>query len=185
MAGLPQLYPYKAGPIEMVVLAGETVGLYVNNQLHFARVDYVEPIPRSNPLVLDFGALGAGASTAKTQLALIEMPTNEFGQFRMAAIDDIEVSLWQGQSDGRLRTKSRMAAISRFTALHGEEQTTEFYVFENQWAYGVALNPTGYALVQSRLAFWGYRYVTTKLEQYSSDNVPPTPWTRIPCGAHL
>lgn len=190
MAGLPQLYTYKAGGIEPVVLPGEIVGLYVNKQWRFAEVLYREPIPRSNPLVVDFGALAAGASSAMTQLTLLEMPDSEFGQFRMEAVDDIEMTLWQGRSDGRLRTKNRMAAVSRFTRLHENEQTTEFFVFEDSHAFGQALNPTGYANTISRVSFWGYRYVINKLTQYSyqapniKDNVPAQ-WTRVVCGAHL
>jgi len=186
MAGLPQLYIYKAGPVEPVVLPGETVGLYVNKQWQFAQVEYIEPIPRSDPHVVDFGALAAAATSALTQLTLIEMASNEFGQWRMEALDDIEMTLWQGRSDGRLRSKNRMATVSRFTSLRDEDNSVEFFVFEDQHAWGQALNPTGYALTQGRVAFWGYRYVTTSMSQFSYPNKLPTgPWTRIPCGAHL
>jgi len=187
MPALPQLYPYKAGAIEPIVLPGETVGIWVRKQFTFFQVDYIEGTPRSDPLEFDFGALAAGAPTAVTQLLLLEMPDNEFGQFRAAVIDDISVVLYQGRADQRHKLRSRVATYTKFTDLFDPDgHTGEFYVCGNNNAFAQATNQTDYAVVTARIAFWGFRYVLTELPQYSwTTKTVPTTWTRVPATAHL
>lgn len=189
MPALPQLYPYKAGAIEPIVLPGETVGVWVNKQFSFYSVDYIEGVPRSDPIEFDFGAIAAGATTAVTQLTLLEMPKNEFGQFRAAVIDDISVVLYQGRADQRHKLSGRVASYTKFTDLFDPDgHNGEFYVCEKNYAFAQATNQTDYAVVTARVAFWGYRYVLTELPQYSwtakPQTLPPT-WTRVPATAHL
>jgi hypothetical protein len=189
MPGLPQLYPYKAGPIEPIVLPGEIVGIWVNKQFSFYSVDYVEGVPRSDPIEHDFGAIAAGGTTAVTQLLLLEMPDNEFGQFRAAVLDDISMILYQGRADQRHKLRNRVATYTKFTDLFDPDgHEGEFYVFNDNNAFGQATNPTDYAVVTARVAFWGYRYVLTELPQYSWTAKPqtlPPIWTRVPATAHL
>lgn len=189
MAGLPQLYPYKSGPIEPVILPGETVGIWTKGTTEFHTVLWYEGIPRSDPLVVDLLALAAAAQSTLTQLLALEMPNNEFGQFRAIAIDDARFSMWQGRSDGRARLNTRVGAIDRFTNLFDPcGHQTEFYVFENNYMYSQALNTTGYALATSRIAFYGFRYVLQdpKIDpaaKYTVANPPPV-YTRIPAMGH-
>jgi hypothetical protein len=190
MPALPQLYPYKAGAIEPIVLPGEIVGIWVNKQYSFFSVDYIEGIPRSDPLEFDFGAIAAGATSAVTQLALLEMPDAEFGQYRAAVIDDISVILYQGRADQRHKVRNRVATYTKFTDLFDPDgHGGEFYVFNDNNAFGQATNQTDYAVVTARIAFWGYRYVVTDLSsQYSWTAKPqrlPATWTRVPATAHL
>jgi hypothetical protein len=163
MPALPQLYPYKSGPMEPVVMPGETVGIWVNKVFNFFKVDYIDGIMFSDPLTMDFGAVAAGANTQVTQLALLEMPDVEFGQFRAEVLDDLPGAM--SDPDGA---------------------AGEFYVHEDNWAYMQIFNQTGYALTQTRVAFWGFRYVCTALPEYSwaTKTLPPV-WTRIPATAHL
>lgn len=187
MPALPQLYPYKAGPIEMVVMPGEIVGVWVNKVYNFFRVEFIEGYPRSEPLEIDFGALAAGGVSAVTQLALLEMPDTEFGQFRAEVLDDLSVILFQGRADQRHKLFTRVATYTRFNAIKdpcGHEG--EFYVHEDNFAFMQAQNQTDYALTQSRVAFWGFRYVLDPLTEYSwKDKRLPTAWTRVPATAHL
>lgn len=187
MPALPQLYPYKAGPIEPIVLPGEIVGIWVRKQYSFFEIDYIEGILRSDPLEFDFGAIAAGAPTAVTQFALLEMPDNEFGQFRASVIDDISVVLYQGRADQRHKLNIRVATYTKFTDLFDPDgHEGEFYVFHNNNAFGQATNQTDYAVVTARIAFWGFRYVLTPLTQYSwREKRMPTVWTRVPATAHL
>jgi hypothetical protein len=194
MPALPQLYPYKAGPIEPIVLPDETVGIWVNKQYSFYKVDYIEGIPRSDPLEYDFGAIAAQANTAVGQFLvgaqdILAMPNSEFGQFRAAVIDDISVTLYQGRADQRHRTANRVATYTKFTDLFDPDgHNGEFYVFEKNYAYGQAFNQTDYAVLTARMIFWGFRYVLTELPQYSWTAKPqkvPATWTRVPATAHL
>ena len=191
MPALPQLYPYKAGPIEFIVMPGETVGVWVNKVYNFFKVLYIEGTPRSDPLEIDFGALGAGAVSGVVQLTFLEMPDNEFGQFRAEVLDDISALLYQGRADQRHKLNIRVATYTRFTALHDPDgHEGEFYVHENNWAFMDVTNQTDYDLAQSRVAFWGFRYVLEQFPEsvYSWTARPqrlPEQWTRVPATAHL
>jgi hypothetical protein len=194
MPALAQLYPYKAGPIEPVVMPGEFVGVWVNKVWNFYKVDYIEPVPASDPIEQDFGTLAAGASTAgAVQLNLLEMADLEFGQFRVRVIDDVNCILFQGRADQRHKTNVRVGTYTRFTNLVDPcGHTTEFYVHEDNWAYIQATNPTDYALTQARVAFYGFRYVLQAMPEYTMKPDPttgkpnlPQQWTRIPATAHL
>jgi hypothetical protein len=187
MPALPQLYPYKSGPMEPVVMPGETVGIWVNKVFNFFKVDYIDGIMFSDPLTMDFGAVAAGANTQVTQLALLEMPDVEFGQFRAEVLDDCAALLYQSRSDQRHKTNVRVATYTLPGAMSDPDGAAgEFYVHEDNWAYMQIFNQTGYALTQTRVAFWGFRYVCTALPEYSwaTKTLPPV-WTRIPATAHL
>jgi hypothetical protein len=187
MPALPQLYPYKSGPMEPVVMPGETVGIWVNKAFSFYQVEFIEGVPPSEPLEETCGALAVGAQSAVTQLNLLEMPDHEFGQFRMRVIDDVSVILFQGRADQRHKVMNTVATATRYTNVVDPcGHTTEFFVYEDNWAYMQAQNQTDYALGQSRVAFYGYRYVVEPLTQYSwANKVLPPVWTRIPATAHL
>jgi len=188
MPALPQLYPYKAGPIEPVVQPGETCGIWVNKVYTFYKVDYIENIPASDPLEQDFGALAAGAQTAGAiQLNLLEMPDVEFGQFRVRVIDDIACVLFQGRADQRHKTNVRVGSYTRFTNLIDPcGHSTEFFVHEDNWAFIQGTNQTDYAITQARVGFYGFRYVLEYLPEFSwKDKKLPATWSRIPATAHL
>lgn len=189
MPALPQLYPYKAGPIEFIVMPGELVGIWVNKVYRFFKVLYIEGTPRSDPLEIDFGGLAAGVASGVTQLTFLEMPDGEFGQFRAEVLDDISALLYQGRADQRHKLENRVATYTRFTALHDPDgHEGEFYVHEDNYAFMDVTNQTGYALAQSRVAFWGFRYVLEELTDYSWTAKPqrlPEMWTRVPATAHL
>ena len=187
MPQLPQIYPYKPGPIEYIAMPGETVGVWVNKVYEFFRILYIEGLPRSNPLLINLGAPGAGAQTAVTQLTLLEMPDLEFGQFRAEVLDDVEVILYQGRADQRHKLHTRVATYSRFLRREDPDgHTGEFYVYEDNYAFMQATNNTDYALTQARVAFHGFRYVLETLTQYNwRAQKLPDAWTRVPGTAHL
>lgn len=188
------LYPYKSGPIEPVVVPGEVVGIWINKQYSFFTVSYIEGIMRSNPIVFDFGALAAGATTAVVQITPLDMPGNskgastdsEFAQWRAAVVDDIEMILYQGRADQRHKTDIRVAVYNLFSRLNNPDANDgEFFVYGNDnHAFGQVTNQTDYAITIARVAFWGYRYVLESMPQYN-DKHRPEIWTRIPATAHL
>lgn len=184
---MSELYPFKAGPVEPIVLPDQTVGIWVNKVYKFFKVIYYESLPRSDPLTMDFGPLAAATPTAVTQLNLLEMPDREFGQFRCYVIDDVAANLWQGRSDGRYKLKNRLARLTRWTELRDPDgHTTEFYVHENSFAFMQVLNPTDYAITQARVAFYGFRYILEDAPEYNwATKKLPVAWTRVPATAHL
>lgn len=185
MPALPQLYPYKAGAIEPIVMPGEIVGIWVNKVFNFFKVDYIEGITRSEPLEIDLGAVVALGQSVVTQLGLLEMPDTEFGQFRCEVLDDVSAILFQGRADQRHKLFTRIATYTRF-GKDPDGHSGEFYVFENNLAFMQTLNQTNYDLSQTRIAFWGFRYVLDPLPDYNwKKNRLPVAWTRVPATAHL
>jgi len=181
------LHTYKAGPIEQVVLPGETVGIWVNKVYEFYKIQYVEGIMRSDPVTIDLGALGALGLSALTQVTLLQMPDKEFAQFRMETLDDVEIGVYQGRADQRHKLFTRAATLNRFLPLFDPDaHITEMYEFEDNFIFLQAINQTAYAQTQARVVFWGFRYVLEILDQYSwRKQVLPDVWTRIPATAHL
>lgn len=184
---MSELYPFKSGPIEPVVLPDQIVGIWIHKIYRFYKVVYYEGVPYSDPIVIDVGALAAQATSGITQLALLEMPDDELGQFRSYVVDDIAASLWQGRSDGRYKLDIRNGRVTRWTNMKDPcGHTTEFYVHEDDWAFMDVLNPTDYANTQSRVGFYGFRYVLEELGEYDwVKKKLPAVWTRIPATAHL
>lgn len=187
MPTLPMLHTYKSGPIEQTNLPGETVGVWVNKVYEFYKILFVEPIPRSDPVSIDLGAIAAGASTAVTQVSLLQMPDLEFAQFRMEVLDDVEIGVYQGRADMRHKLHQRVATVSRMNALFDPcAHQTELFEFEDNFIFLQAANNSGYALTVARVVFWGYRYVCQVLSQYNwVTGQLPDVWTRIPATAHL
>lgn len=198
MPQLPQIYPYKPGPIERIVMPGEYVGLWVSRNYLFYQVDYIETIPESDPIQIDLGAIAAAAAgvpgqTAITQQVQLEMPDKEFAQYRCRVIDDLEALLYQGRADQRHKLSNAVARMSRYTNMHDPcGHTTEFYVYEdNNDAWLQGFNPTDYALTISRVNFYGFRYVLSEQitkwnnQTLSYPNNIPDHWTRVPATARI
>jgi len=181
-----ELHTYKAGPIEQVVMPGENVGIWVNKTYEFYKVDFVEPITRSDPVTIDLGALAALAQSNVVQITLLQMPDLEFAQLRMEALDDVSIILYQGRADQRHKLQNVVSTITRFNPLYDPcGHQTEFYEFEDNYIFLQATNQTAYALTQARVVFWGFRYVLTYQPNYNAKGQQPDVWTRIPATAHL
>ena len=189
MPTLPMLHTYKAGPIEQVVMPGETVGIWVNKVYEFYKVVYVEGILRSDPVTIDLGATTVAAPiTALTQATLLQMPSEEFAQLRMEVLDDVQVAVYQGRADQRHKLFTVASVLNRSQPLFDPcAHITEMYEYEDNYIFLQATNLTSYPITQARVAFWGYRYVCDPLgDQYSwRKGVLPPNWTRIPATAHL
>jgi len=189
MPTLPMLHTYKAGPIEQVVLPNEVVGVWVNKVYEFYKILYVEGLMRSDPITIDIGALAAAAQSAMTQVTLLQMPDQEFAQFRMEVLDDVEVAVYQGRADQRHKLFTRAATLTRFQPLFDPDaNVSEMYEFEDNYIFLQATNLTSYPVTQARVVCWGYRYVPDPLDQYrwNKGNGPlPPVWSRIPATAHL
>jgi len=180
-------HTYRGGPIEQVVMPGENVGIWVNKVYEFYKVDYVEPITRSDPVTINLGALAAGVVSAVTQITLLQMPDLEFAQLRMEVLDDVSCIVYQGRADQRHKLQNVVSTVTRYSPLFDPcGHQSEFYEFEDNYIFLQATNQTSYALTQARVAFWGFRYVLEYQSQYSyKGKTLPEIWTRIPATAHL
>lgn len=160
-------YSSKPGPITPVALPGHNVAIWTGVVWVAYKVVFMEPFPRSNPLVFDSGAVGAGLTANALQLILLEMSDSpsEMAQLRFFPLDDIRVRLTRGQSGTRFKSQSITTLVDKFTKMDDPcGHTTEFVVLTTDEPFIQVANPTGYALAISRVAFFGFRFIMDDLK---------------------
>lgn len=142
---------------------GDYVAVFTQGAMLYHQVLYREGIPRSSPTTINFGAVAANGTVAKALALAMQMDENQLLQARLTPLDDIEIVPWELQSQGRFALRNIQARVSLFTKEHDPDlETTEMFVMGSQRdLYLEIRNPTGYALGQSRVAFWGHRYILT------------------------
>ncbi len=161
---MPDLFPHKSGwgMMEPVALINHNVCVLYGNAKHFVKVQYFEPIPPFQ--CLDIGAIALQTTTPRTAAPNLEVFDYEFGQYRWYPIDNVQVTLWLPQVDGRyslrnLQVPVGMEILDRDPDLH----FTEMFVWEDRHPFFEATNFMDYALDQCRIIAQGYRFVTEKL----------------------
>jgi len=155
-------YYARPGPIAPLALVDEWIGIWLLTQWQCYRVTHYEPIPRSRQFVFNFGAVGAGAWTGAIDTAATlqqRLTPPEAMQLRFYPLDDIEVLFFIGNANTRFMTARQTARADIFTMqvdpfLH----STEVVVLTSSNPFINIFNPTGVALVQSRVSFFGFRY---------------------------
>lgn len=155
-------YYAKPGPIAPLALVDERIGIWVSTQWECYRVSHYEQIPKSRQFIQDFGALAAAAWTNPVSTITIlqqGLTPPEAFQLRFYPLDDIEVLFAIGQADVRFKT-SQMTARADITTMQVDPDlaSTEVVVLTNGFPFLNIYNPTGYALGQTRVVFFGYRY---------------------------
>jgi hypothetical protein len=166
----------KVGPIEHIAEVGENVLLVQYGQYSLYQIAYIEPIPRSHPLVANVGAIAAGATVPVfNTTAILDMNYGQLGQFRAHVLDDIHVTVLQAQALARFALMNVSATINPFVHLEDPDDVlTEFAIWEQNRVFLTVVNPTGYPLAQARVAFYGYKYVLAGPEGPSGgQSLPP------------
>ena len=155
------LRPYKPGPIEPVARPGENVVLIDREGYNLYVVAYIEPIPISGPLIVNAGAVAALTTLATTNPQLtLDMSYGQLSQLRAHVLDDIIVAMLQPGGVARHALKTPVATINAFTALRfPNDEPSEVFIFEDQRVFLQVTNPRPVALAQSRVEFYGIKYV--------------------------
>jgi hypothetical protein len=164
---LPDFYYAKPGPITPIGLVGHKIAVWALPSWSAFKIIYVQGYPRSAGLMFNMGAVLAGNSSAPTQLLTLEMKAEppELAQVRFYVIDDIQVEVRRAQSDVLFQTKNIVCRADLFTAqVDPCGHTTEFVVLKDDEPLVVAANPTGYNLVQSRMCFYGFKFILEDLK---------------------
>lgn len=162
---------YDPGPIKPVVQIKENISVYTRSRWEHYRVDYIEPMPRSTPMVVEMvvasGAtsLVANGTIAKRVVAILQLNTLEFLHLRWEPLDNVQGVLWETAGNARYNARSVQAFVDRNTAKYDPYLATTTF-----WIMGIdrdmnleARNPMGYATPVARFAFWGYRYILSEL----------------------
>lgn len=153
--------PFRPGPIMPVVKAGENVLLVQNQLFNLYQVSFIEQIGQSSPLIFNPGAVAAGATLqAQNPQNVVDMAFGQMAQYRIYLWDDLNVVVLQPAATARQSTKNQIAQVNAFQQLNDEcGHKTEFFIFEDQRFVLNVTNPGGYNLAQSRIQFYGFKYV--------------------------
>lgn len=162
---------YAPGPIRPVVEIRQNLAIFTGGKWEHYRADYIEPMPRSTPLVVDLvvlsGAttLAANGAIAKILAPALQLNQLEFLHLRWEPLDNVEGILWEQAGQGRFMTRGATARVDRNTRTYDPYlATTTFFILGPGRDLNLeARNPMGYATPTARFAFWGYRYLLTDI----------------------
>ena len=177
---MKERFPFKE-EFEPVVNVGENLQLLplTNKETGalYVKVMYIEALPYHER---DFGAIGAGVTTAETELNDVYMADGELGQFRFVVVDDdvYIVHFAQPRAVRRWVTKNTswesLAEFpdARTNPMMEKYSLHEFFQKDDDRVYVRVYSVGGVAV--SRIGLYGFRYVYEKL------TVRPTVFTPIP-----
>jgi hypothetical protein len=148
-------------------MIGENLNILSQGQWGFWRVAFLESMPPCRQLTFDFGAVAANASIAKAVPTILRLDDRHLIQIRFAPLDDCEVVLWETAGQAKFAIKTVQARVSLTTrGIDPYYATTEFYVLGKERDPNVEIfNRTAYAMTQTRVKFWGYRYLLEPLQK--------------------
>lgn len=176
---------YDNGPLSPIARIKDKLACWLVDKWIPFTIEYIEPIPRSSPFVIDMVALSglltipAGGQAPKQAIAVLQMNANELLHLRWEPIDDVEGGLWELANSARFNPFGGQARVSLFTATRDPWlATTTFFILGQQKDVNIgAWNPQAIAQPTARFAFWGYRYL---LEPIASGNPFAGPITYVP-----
>ena len=159
-----ELYPYKStnGFMEPIALQNHLVAIHFVKDVIYRRVVFFEAITPTQ--VIDLGALGAGITSARTNVTNLDCYDNEFGQFRWYCLDNAQVRVFtpRGVAKGDLKTLQAVIPPN-IGAINPDLSLTELYVWQDNRPAIEAINGGGVALVAVRMVAMGFRYRTDEI----------------------
>lgn len=162
---------------EPIVRPFETFGVWTRDQeWKYYIAEYIEPLPPSEDLVVDFGSIDALGTLEKQKVEEVEMDNDEIAQLRVVPLDDITVLVKQPVRVIRHKLKkraSRLTPMAPITPFNAGLDLTEMFVHEDTWPILDLENPTEYDTDVSRVMFFGWRIIGEETEK------PEKPYTVI------
>ncbi len=162
---------YDNGPISPIARIKENLSIWSENKWFHHKIDFVEPVPRSSPMVVEM-VVASGAvllplygTIAKQLLAILLMNQNELLHLRWEPLDDVEGVLWEQSGQARFSPRGAHARVSLLSGARDPYlATTTFFILG--WNKDMRLevrNPNPVNVFQARFVFFGYRYILTPL----------------------
>jgi len=152
---------YDNGPISPIAKIKENLSIWTKGKWEHFRIDYIEPMPRSSPMVVDVGPIAANGIIAKQVVAILQLSDLEFLHLRWEPLDDVEGALWEEAGTARFTTGSVQARVTPFTSLRDPylATTTFFILGKNRDMNLEVINPNAVAIPVARFVFFGFRYI--------------------------
>jgi hypothetical protein len=162
---------YDNGPISPIAKIKENLSIWTNQQWSHYRIDFIEGMPRSSPMMVEMvtatgnTSIAANGTIAKALVAILSLAELDFVHLRWEPLDDMEGVLWEQASKGRYVTRGTQARVTRFSSVQDPWlATTTFCILGmNRDMQLEVRNPNPVIMPQARFVFWGYRYVLSAL----------------------
>lgn len=162
---------YDPGPIAPVCRIGENIAAWTDLKWKPYKVEYIEPIPRSQQFMVDMLVQGgittiaANGNVGAQLVTILQMNNDEMFHARWEPIDDVEGLLYQLSAMSRNKMRGGQSRVDLYTKMYDPYlSTTTFWVLgENKDAQIEVRNPEPVAIFIARFAFWGFRYVLSPL----------------------
>lgn len=156
---------YNPGPIQPVCLVGENIGVWTQADYWFFKVLHIEALPASRTMQQDIGAVTSATSSNITEITVARAQDGNLLHVRAAPLDPVELTVYQQRATGRHTAFSATGVISVSTGNRDPHyaSSTYFILGKEKSIWVQVANNTGYNLAQSRVRFWGFRYVIDPL----------------------
>jgi hypothetical protein len=176
--------PYDNGPIAPICRVKDNLGIWTGQKYEAFQVDYIEPIMRSSPFVIDILALTTLTNIPANNfiqamlVPALQMNLNELFHARWYPLDDVEGALYQlsGMARNAMRGGQSRTSLQTMTVDPNLSSTT-FWVLGStsaKDAFIQAVNPNPVLVYSARFAYFGYRYMLTPLPTTSYNGIYPT-----------
>lgn len=161
--------PYRAGPMEPVVHVGEQLLILDRDSYKLYGVAFIEQLPPSWPILVNVFANTTPVTTtlaSGSQLSMVstqnqlDLPYGVLAQYRARVIDDLAATIRQPQANSRFTNLDQVARLSAYGAIEDPcDHMSELFQMEQDHIFVDVINTSGFALVQARIMFYGYKYV--------------------------
>jgi hypothetical protein len=172
---------YSPGPMQPVVDIKENLAIFTQGTFRGVEVVFIEGIPFSRPMYVDFGAVAAGARIAKAAANILRLDEYNLLQLRAIPLDPVSVDTWELSGQARFAMKNVAALIDQAIVQvdpWGAGSTFFIYGKDRDASFGI-FNGTGYNLASSYVAFWGFRYLVREIKNSQGALIDPE---RAPVG---
>lgn len=164
---------YDGGVIAPVAKIRENLSIYTLGHYVHYRIEYIEPMPWSSPMVVEMvvasGAttIAAGGTIAKQVVNILDLNENNLLHLRWQPLDDVEGILWEQAGSGRYVTQGVHSRVDLSTITRDPYLcTTTFFIFGRDRRMNLEVrNPRPVAQALARFIFFGFRYVLTPLDR--------------------
>jgi len=172
---------YDNGPISPIARIKDTISVYTAKKWSHYQIAYIEPWPRSRPLIVEMVALSgaviipANGAIAKRLVPILQVSDGEMLHVRFEPLDDVEGVVWEQSGTGKFNSRNTHARVSMVTGLRDPYlATTTFFILGLSRDMNLeAQNPNPVALNQARFQFFGYRFVLDTLSPDLSKYTEP------------
>lgn len=165
------------GPMQPYATIGQNLLIKVVQNYVLFRVNLVEQLPLSSPMVVNFASGGAIAANSTTPGVSLQTPLQmdgfEIGQFRAIFLEDFDLQVYEPQNTPRfINSVGRYRWSMMAQSVDPDYARTEIAVYQNQYPYVDVINPTAVALNMARIAFFGNRYRIERLKDAQGQQYP-------------